>query len=131
MKEKKYQITLTEKQLQLIANCVEDCHRFMGGQMEMMNTTSLLPNYKDIKAELEELKPLVTPYLSACASYGWNGGQCPNEHQRKFIAQTYPIYREIKHFFAVQRKDYWSCYDSETLTCEEGGNPIKIKEVTK
>ena len=26
---KKYRITLTKEQLMLIANCVEDCHRFL------------------------------------------------------------------------------------------------------
>lgn len=30
-KTKKYQITLTEDQLILIAQCVEDCHRFAAG----------------------------------------------------------------------------------------------------
>ena len=38
--EKKYQIELTETQLRLIADCVEDCHRFAGGQTELHNTVS-------------------------------------------------------------------------------------------
>ena len=36
---KKYRITLTEEQLRLIADCVEDCHRFACGQTELWNTT--------------------------------------------------------------------------------------------
>ena len=34
-KEKIWRIELTERQLMLMARCVEDCHRFMSGQMEM------------------------------------------------------------------------------------------------
>ena len=41
MKEKKYRITLTEHQLMLIANCVEDCHRFASGQTELANTLDI------------------------------------------------------------------------------------------
>ena len=127
---KKYQVTLTEQQLRLIAECVEDCHRFMAGQVDMHNITSRLDNYHEIYEKLQEVKPLVTPELPWNASYGWNGNACPNKHQGKFISQTYPIYREILHFFACQQKDNdWNVYRSETLTCEEGGEPIKIKEI--
>lgn len=31
MNERKYTITLTEHQMMLIANCVEDIHRFLAG----------------------------------------------------------------------------------------------------
>ena len=33
--EKKYIIELSETQLRLIADCVEDCHRFAAGQTEL------------------------------------------------------------------------------------------------
>ena len=36
-KTKKYQITLTEEQLMLMAHCVEDCSRFAAGQTELYN----------------------------------------------------------------------------------------------
>ena len=36
---KKYQVTLTEEQLMLIAKRVEDCYRFACGQTELYNTT--------------------------------------------------------------------------------------------
>ena len=126
---KKYQVTLTEQQLRLIAECVEDCHRFMGGQVDMRNITSRLDNYHEIYEKLQEVKPLVTPELQWNACYGWSGGGCPNLHQRRFIAQTYPIYREILHFFACQQKNDWNVYQSEMLTCEEGGPLIKIEEM--
>ena len=76
MKEKKqikWRIELTEHQLRLISNCVEDCHRFIGGQMELSNSTVCLERYFELKDELEKLKPLVTPMLGRGASYGWNG----------------------------------------------------------
>lgn len=125
MKEKKYIVELTETQLRIIANCVEDCHRFMCGETDLCNMTSMLESHNEIKEKLEDLKPLVTPELSPNAFYKWSGCGCPNKHQRKFIAQTYTIYREILHFFAVE-KGNTNTYTSETLTCEEGGSPIKI-----
>lgn len=129
-KEKKYQIELTETQLYLIMDCVEDCHRFMAGQTDLWHCTSRLDCYSELIDGLAKLKPFVTPGLPFNANYGWNGSTCPNEHQRKFIAQTYPIYREIRHFFACMHPEYdWNVYKSETLTCAEGGRPIKIKEI--
>lgn len=126
---KKYQIELNEEQLYLIAHCVEDIHRFMSGQTELSNCTPCLEKYEDLRDKLEELQPLVTPNLSRNASYGWSGGDCPNKYQRKIIAKTYPIYREIYHFLAVKNNHGFSVYNSDTLTCPEGGEPIKIKEI--
>lgn len=125
---KQYNIECTEEQLLLISKCVEDCCRFASGQTELFNTSSLLTKYGEIRDSLQGIKHLVTPELSFNASYGWNGGGCPNNAQRKFIAKTYPIYREILHHLAIEGK--WNnVYDSPTLTCEEGGELIKIKRV--
>lgn len=126
--EKKYKIELTETQLRLISKCVEDCHRFMSGQYELWNMTSLLDNYSEIQDELKNLKNLITPKLPFNASYGWSGGDCPNKQQREFIAQTYPIYREIIHFLTVE-SGIENTYSSPTLTCKEGGSPIKIEKI--
>ena len=126
--ESLYQITCTEKQLILISKCVEDCCRFMSGQTGMYNTTSMLPNFLEAKEALELMHKIIVPQLSENESYGWSGGACPNKEQRAFIAQTYPIYREILHFLAI-KKNLNDVYSSETLTCELGGKPIKIKEL--
>lgn len=123
-----YSIECTEKQLMLIANCVEDCCRFAAGQLELHHTTSKLENYSKINDELSKLKNLVTPDLPYNASYGWNGGTCPDDSQRKFIASTYPIYREILHYLAVEN-NWDNVYSSPTLTCEEGGTPVKITKL--
>ena len=64
MKEKKWRIELNEHQLRLLANCVEDCHRFMSGQMEMENSTRILEHPRELWYELNELQPLVTPGIS-------------------------------------------------------------------
>ena len=125
----KYQIELNEEQLYLIAHCVEDIHRFMGGQMELSNCTSSLDECRELRNKLRELQPLVTPDLPHNSSYGWSGSDCPNKYQREIIAKTYPIYREIYHFFAVKNDQEYNVYHSDTLTCPEGGEPIKIKEI--
>ena len=136
MKEKKqikWRIELTERQLNLIANCVEDCHRFIGGQMELSNSTVCLEHYSELSDELRKLQQLVTPRLGRGAYYGWNGGSCPNEDQRKFIAETYYLYREIYHQLtleAAKHKDMgWNVYLGETLTCNESGEPIKVERI--
>ena len=56
MKEKKWRIELTEHQLRLMAQCVEDCHRFIGGQMELSNSTACLTHHLDLSKELDKLQ---------------------------------------------------------------------------
>lgn len=125
--EVKYQLTVTEDQLRLIANCVEDVCRFMAGQVELWNATSNLPTYCEPRDKLEEVKPLITPNLPDNASYGWSGGGCDNEYQRKFIAKAYCVYRKILHQMKIQDKNNteWNVYDSPTLTCKDDG-PLPI-----
>lgn len=131
--EQKYTLTVTESQLRLIADCVEDLSRFMAGQMELWNTTVRLDNFVELKERLNDLQSLVTPDLPRNASYGWNGGGCPNKNQEEFIAKTYAIYREIRHRLRVLNTDTndenYNVYDSPSLTCELGGELPKIEKV--
>ena len=133
MKEKKWRIEVTEHQLRLMAQCIEDCHRFIGGQMELINSTSCLTHYMELSEELGKLQPLVTPQLECGASYGWNGGACPNDNQRKFLAETYYLYREIYHQVTLDDAKHrymdWNVYLGDTLTCKESGEPIKVERV--
>ena len=135
MKEKKqikWRIELTEHQLRLIANCVEDCHRFISGHMELSNSTACLKHYPDLVDELSKLQPLVTPFLVRGAYYCWDGGSCPDDNQRKFIAETYYLYREIYHQLTLDTakdKDMWNAYIGDTLTCNESGEPIKVERI--
>ena len=133
MKETKWKIELTGHQLMLMARCIEDCHRFMTGQTELFNSTCCLKHYCQLHEKLLELQPLVTPELSYGASYGWNGGSCPDENQRKFIAETYYLYREIYHQVTLDEaksKDMnWNVYYGDTLTCKDSGEPIKVERI--
>ena len=136
MKEKKqikWRIELTEHQLMLMAKCIEDCHRFIGGQMELSNSTACLEHHLELSEELGKLQPLVTPRLCRGASYGWSGGSCPNEDQRKFLAETYYLYREIYHQITLDKEKYediiWNVYHDETLTCKDSGEPIKVERI--
>ena len=133
MEERKWRIELTEHQLMLMAKCIEDCSRFIGGQMELSNSTTCLKHGRHLGEELRTLQPFVTPELERGASYGWNGGSCPNENQRKFIAETYYLYREIYHQVTLDKaKDEdmdWNVYLGETLTCKDSGEPIKVERV--
>lgn len=125
---KKFQITVNEHQLQLIANCLEDISRFMGGQMELWHATSNIDNYRQVADKLEELKPLVTPGLERNVSYGWTGGDCPNERQRKLIAETYYLYRTMLYHL-YKDAEYWNVYKNPALRCADSGEVIEIKEV--
>lgn len=126
---KKFQITVNEHQLHLMAACIEDCARFLCGQTELWNTTSQLPkNYLELREELEKLHSLVTPDLPKGASYGWNGGSCPDEHQKKMIAETYYLYRTMLYALHKDDEDY-NVYTSPALRCADSGEVIEIKEV--
>lgn len=133
MKENKWRIELTERQLMLMAKCIEDCHRFIGGQMELSNSTACLAQHMELSEELGKLQPLVTPRLGRGSSYGWNGGSCPNEDQRKFLAETYYLYREIYHQVTLEDAKHndmsWNVYLGETLTCKDSGEPIKVERI--
>ena len=132
MKEKNWRIELTEHQLRLIANCVEDCHRFIGGQMELRNSTACLKHCRHLGEELGTLQAFVTPELERGETYGWDGGSCPNEYQSKFIAETYYLYSEIYHQLtleAAKHKDMGWNVLGKTLTCDESGEPIKVERI--
>ena len=133
MKQNKWRIELTEHQLRLIAQCVEDCHRSTGVQLELSNSTACLEHYRELSEELGKLQPLVTPQMGRGASYGWNGGLCPNDNQRKFLAETYYLYREIYHQLTIEEAKYkdmgWNVYSGDTLTCCESGEPIKVERI--
>lgn len=131
--ENKWRVELTEHQLMLLARCVEDCCRFIAGQTELSNSTACLKEYRKLNEELEKLQHFVTPDLGRGGSYGWSGSLCPNENQKKFIAETYYLYREIYHQVILNRSKSedmgWNVYLGETLTCEDSGEPIKVEKV--
>lgn len=138
--EKRYTITCTEEQLRLISQAVEDWHRFLAGECELLHATSFVEpssNMHEVQEILNNrVRPYIVPELATYygSAYKWNGGNCPNEWQRKAIAMSYGIYRQILHFFALKRAKEdnklldWNTYTSATLQCEEQGPLIQIKE---
>ena len=122
---RKYTITMTEEQLLLASNCIEDIHRFLAGQTELCHSTVTLDNWSELQGVLKQLHPLVTPGLPPNASYGWDGMHCPNELQRKMIAATYYLYREMLHQYYLANKKQ-NVYTGETLRCKDSGEPIII-----
>ena len=101
--------------------------------MELSNSTSCLTRRLVLCEELSKLHTLVTPLIGRGASYGWDGGSCPDKSQRKFIAETYYLYREIYHQLtleAAKHKDMcWNVYLGDTLTCKDSGEPIKVERI--
>ena len=101
--------------------------------MEVTNSTSCLTHNLELSDELGKLQPLVTPLLGRGESYGWDGGYCPYDYQRKFIAETYYLYREIYHQLTLEASKHrdmcWNVYLDETLTCNESGEPIKVERI--
>lgn len=133
MKEKRYRITMTESQLRLAIKAIEDWHRFLAGQCDMSNALLFV---EDHRAACENLETYVRPYIvpelkSRGSSYSWNGGDCPNEPQRKAIAMSYMLFREPLHYLTTHNgKDMsWSAYNSGTLRCPEQGDMITIEEI--
>lgn len=131
--EKKYRITMSESQLRLMIDAIEDWHRFLCGQCEMSNATSYVADTRSARENLDTyVRPFIVPELIYRGSaYGWDGRLCPNEHQRKAIAMSYLLYREPLHFLTTHSdKDMsWNVYNGETLTCPEQGGMIKVEEI--
>lgn len=119
--EQRYKIELTEEQLMLISQCVEDCHRFAVGQTELAHTVATLTSNERKEARV---------FLSAIdlPQYDWAGNGCADKDKRRFIAQTYGIYREILHFLHRDAED-WNVYKSGTLTCDESVPLIKVEKI--
>jgi hypothetical protein len=125
----KYKIELTEEQMSLIAQCLEDVSRFASGQWEMQNTIEAM--VKDLsfdeqikrRNEAEELlrqaKNLLLPDMLDNSSSGYNGTE--------FIGNTYQIYRTILHQFAKD-KNWNNVYSSPALSSGNLGT-IKIEAI--
>lgn len=124
-KQRYYTVTMNEHQFRLMIDCIEDVARFMAGQTELFNAISILPNYLEVKDKMSELHPHIVPDLPQGASYGWSGGGCPNEVQEKFIAETYYLYREMKHQYTMAN-NISNVYSSDTLRCKNSGEPITV-----
>jgi hypothetical protein len=122
----------TEDELYQVSRCVEDWHLFVAGQVELDNTTCVCKDRHDLHDNMRYLHDVVMDddYYDLYDTYGWNGNHCKNYEQRKFICETYPLYRDILVYFTRRKNtNEWSVYNSDTLRCELSGTPIKIEEI--
>lgn len=128
---KKYKIELSEDQMRLIANCLEDVSRFASGQCELGWTTEEMSkglSFEEFikrrdKSDVlfQELKRVLLPNLQLNESKGYNGSE--------FIGNVYQIYRTILYQLA---KDYeWNnVYSSPALPSGTMGT-IKIEQIAE
>lgn len=126
---KTYKIELTEEQIRLVANCLEDISRFASGQMELRHTieemSKGLPFNEFIKRRneterlLEELKTTLLPELRKNESKGYNGSD--------FIGNVYQIYRSILYRLAVDN-NWDNVYSSPALPSGTMGT-VKIESL--
>ena len=124
-----YKIELSEEQMSIIAQCLEDVSRFASGQWEMQNTIEAmvkgLPFEDQIKRrdEAEELlkqaKRVLLPEMQDNSSKGYNGSE--------FIGNTYQIYRTILHQLAIDN-NWDNVYSSSALPSGNLGT-IKIEAI--
>jgi hypothetical protein len=123
---KKYTIELSEEQMRLVAQCLEDVSRFASGQWELRNTieamvkgfpfTDQIQRRDDAEEHLRKAKQILIHQFSDNQSYGYNSTE--------FIGNTYQIYRTIWHQLAKDN-DWDNVYSSPALASGTLGT-IKI-----
>lgn len=128
---KKYTIEVTEEQMRLIADCLEDVSRFASGQPELRwtieNMLKGLPHEEWMRrrelvnANLHVAKMILFPDLHEKQGLSYNSTE--------FIGNTYQIYRTM--LYAINRSDeVINVYSSPALPSGTMGT-IKIEEVKK
>ena len=125
---KKYIIELSEDQMRLIADCMEDVSRFASGQWQLRHTVEEmlrgLPFDEQMKRrdETEELlrqaKRVLLPDFVDNESYGYNSTE--------FIGNCYQVYRTILYQLAMDN-DWNNVYSYPSLPSGTLGT-IKIKK---
>jgi hypothetical protein len=126
---KKYKIELTEEQMSLIAQCLEDCSRFASGQWQMKGTITEMLKDLDIyeqtmREELADMylkfaKRALLPEMSDSSSKGYNGTE--------FIGNIYQIYRTILYQLAIDN-NHNNVYSYPALPSGTMGT-IKIEKI--
>jgi len=126
---KKYKIELTEEQMLLVANCLEDISRFASGQWEMRFTIEemirglefdeAMERRRKSEELLNELKRVLLPNTPDNSSKSYNGSD--------FIGNTYQIYRTILHCIAVEN-NWDNVYSSPALESGTMGT-VKIEKL--
>jgi hypothetical protein len=128
---KKYTIEVTEDQMRLIGNCLEDVSRFAAGQWRMkfmveemvrgLDFDEQIKRRDRVEKLLKKVKRILLPELSDNASKGYNGTE--------FIGNTYQIYRTILYKLAIVY-NWDNVYSSSALPSGTMGT-IKIEEINE
>lgn len=126
---KKYRIELSEEQMRLISDCLEDVSRFASGQCELNYTIEEmlkeLPFEEQMKRSnevenlLQQIKTILLPEKYKHSSKGYDGTE--------FIGNVYQIYRTILHQLAKDN-DWNNVYSSPALASGNLGT-IKIEKI--
>lgn len=123
---KRYTIELSEEQMGLIADCMDDVSRFASGQWQLRNTLEEMleglpfEEFLERRNKAEELlrqaKRVLLPDFVDNQSYGYNSTE--------FIGNCYQISRTIMHQLAIDN-DWNNVYSSPALPSGTMGT-IKI-----
>ncbi len=126
---KRYTIELSEEQMRLISDCMDDVSRFAAGQWQLRSTIEEmlrgLPFEEQMKRrnEAEELlrqaKRVLLPDFVDNQSFGYNSTE--------FIGNTYQITRTILYQLAKDN-DWDNVYSSPALASGTLGT-IKIEQI--
>ena len=126
---KKYRIELSEEQMRLISDCLEDVSRFASGQCELNYTIEemlkelpfeeQMKRSNEVKNLLQQIKTILLPEKSKHSSKGYD--------ETEFIGNVYQIYRTILHQLAKDN-DWNNVYSSPALASGNLGT-IKIEKI--
>lgn len=126
---KKYRIELSEDQMRLVANCLEDVSRFASGQWELRYTIEemlkglpfdeQMERRDQVEELLKQTKRVLLPDFPNNANKGYNGSE--------FIGNVYQIYRTI--LYQLAKDNNWdNVYSSPALPSGTLGT-VKIESV--
>lgn len=128
---RKYKIELSEQQMKLVANCIEDISRFSSGQCELRHTIEeMLKEFSfdeqmnkrnEIEILLKQIKRILLPDLLDNASKSYNASE--------FIGNCYQIYRTILHQLAKD-SEWNNVYSFPALSSGNLGT-IKIELINE
>ena len=100
---KRYTIELSEEQMRLVSDCLEDISRFASGQWELrwtieemlkgLSFDEQMERRREVEELLKQVRRVLLPGVLDNASLGYNSTE--------FIGNTYQIYRTILHRLAV------------------------------
>ncbi len=127
--DKMLTIKITEPQVLSIVKCVEDCARFVAGQLYFTNLSFILTNYPQFYNAFENIKKITHPELKQNESYGWSGGGCRYEPQKKFISESYYFYNEIFYLLKTEDSNSVKILGSSTLRCDLSGPEISLTKI--